>query len=478
LGGLSKKAYQLQELRTSLAGRDLTLDAGGLLFDGTDIAAGNAEQKKITAEGIVAAYNLMGFEAVGVAPNDLAAGFDYLKQLQKKSQFRWLSVNIVDADDKPLFTPYLIRKLPGITCAVIGITGNEAAEQLQGQEAVRLVSWQSVLPQLVDKLAGQSDFIILLSSLGSQENIEVAQEIPSIRLIVEANGGFGNKPPTMVNQALITNSFKQGKYFGGLTIDWQASGAWRLQDPRPKLQEERAALDRIDWQVRRMEYRGDPKELFRNEPRKLAVYQRLLEEKTKQQQKISDLEQQLQAEKTDKAASTFSVSFYPMETTLPDQPEVLALVAGIKDKIAEAGKRKAHSKTPAGVALPGGDPRDQGYVGWQRCAGCHPDITEAWRKTRHAGAYDSLADKGQQFNQHCLSCHVTSVISGAEPYILTLPEDLMQVGCEACHGPGGTHAENSATPMPQKPEQEVCLRCHTADQDDNFVYQAKILLVH
>jgi len=478
LGGLSKKAYELQELRGTIAEPQLTLDAGGLLFDGPEIAAGNAEQKKITAEGIVAAYNLMGYEAVGVAPNDLAAGPDYLLDLQKKSRFHWLSANIVDADDTPLFTPYLIFKLPGTTCAVIGITGNEMAEKLEGNSEFKLASWQRMLPPLVATLSKRSDFIILLSSLGSQENIKVAEGMPAIRLIVEANGGPGNKPPAQVNQTLITNTFRQGKFLGALKIDWQPTGRWRMQDLGPMLQDERAALDRIDWQIRRMKAGGDAEKRFRDEPKMLAAYRRLQEERTKQQQKVSALEQQQLAEKENKSASTFKASFYPMEKSLPDQPEILALVAGIKDKIAAAGKSKAAAKATDGVALPGGDPGDKGYVGWQRCAGCHAAITEAWRKTRHAGAYDSLADKGQQFDQHCLACHVTGVIRGDEPYILTLPEDLMQVGCEACHGPGRAHAENSATPMPQRPEQAVCSRCHTAEQDDNFVYQAKIKLVH
>ncbi len=114
--------------------------------------------------------------------------------------------------------------------------------------------------------------------------------------------------------------------------------------------------------------------------------------------------------------------------------------------IAALGRKKAKAtkKTEAATAcLPAAIPPKRDISAGNAVPVAIGRSSEKWQKTRHAKAYDSLAAKGQQFNQDCLPCHVTGVVTGKEPYILTLPEALLQVGCEACHGPGRAHAAKS-----------------------------------
>lgn len=480
MGGLSKKAFQMEKFRKENKEPWVAVDAGNLLFENGTVGQNEEKQEKITAVGIVTAYKQMSYDAAGIGIYDLAAGLPFLVELQKESSFPWLSANLVSAsDNRPFFPPFLVFRRGGVTFGIIGITGEEVRTRLTQQGGAILLPWSKVLPPLAADLAKRCDFVILLSGLDSQANIDIARKVSGIDLIVEAGGSYGNKNPVLVGNTLITHSNKQGKHLGILQINWQPSKIWQKQDLRPLLTQKRALLDRANWQLKRIEAQGDPAVLFKNAPDRLLWYQRLVAQRDKVAAEVKELTAKVAARHETAKDSTFSASFIAMQTTLPDDPKVLAEVEKIKDDIAALGRKKAsEKKTDAATGLlAGGDPSQKGYIGWKRCAGCHREITEKWQKTRHAKAYDSLAAKGQQFNQDCLPCHVTGVVTGKEPYILTLPEALLQVGCEACHGPGRAHAEDKSHHL-QRPDKSVCRRCHTPDQDDNFVYEKKSLLVH
>ena len=62
--------------------------------------------------------------------------------------------------------------------------------------------------------------------------------------------------------------------------------------------------------------------------------------------------------------------------------------------------------------------------------------------------------------------------------LLTLPAALQSVGCEACHGPGLTHADSPDKVKPQgKVKEKTCTACHTKERDPAFNYLEKILKV-
>lgn len=78
------------------------------------------------------------------------------------------------------------------------------------------------------------------------------------------------------------------------------------------------------------------------------------------------------------------------------------------------------------------------YVGSDKCAQCHPDVTKSWALTGH---------RRTLFNA-----------------------DPARKGCEGCHGPGGTHADSGdptkiVHPGKLKSQQtaDICLKCHNQE---------------
>lgn len=438
-------------------------------------------QDKMTAVGIVEAYNLMDYNAVGISRYDLAAGIDFLQELAAKSRFAWVSANLVTrADKKPVFNATTRLDLPSFHIGVIGITGNDILPQISDRPDLTLLDWKEALPPLVADMTTTCDFIILLSSLPPQDNLEVARTFADINLIVQANGGADNRPPTLHRNSLITESQNQGKYLGALYARWQPSGLWQNGNPAADLASKRAELDSLDWQLGRMQKQGDPEIVLKNDPGRLATYQRLAARQQELALEVNELQQVLgETEDPGKAKAAFDHLFLALETTLPDQPEVLSVVNEIKEKIAALGRETASQASQTTSSERADDPKNLGYVGWQSCTGCHQTQATAWQKTSHFIAYQTLEAKGQQFNLDCISCHVTAVIDGSESYSLTLPLELLSVSCEACHGPGAAHTKDPATAkLAAKPELGICLRCHTPEQNDSFDYEVRRKLVH
>jgi len=205
----------------------LKLDGGALLFKAATLGGTEVETAKVTARGIVEAYNLMNFDGVGVASQDLAAGIDFLAELAAAARFPWLSANLVDkATHKPLFHESA-RKRVGE--AVVGITAvtDPAAMAAIPADRVAILPWQEVLPPVVNRLAKKSDLIILLSNLPPAENQLLAQALPAIDLILQAGQTISNVAPQPAGNSLVFQVGKQGKYVGRLDIQRRPGTPWQ-----------------------------------------------------------------------------------------------------------------------------------------------------------------------------------------------------------------------------------------------------------
>jgi hypothetical protein len=118
-------------------------------------------------------------------------------------------------------------------------------------------------------------------------------------------------------------------------------------------------------------------------------------------------------------------------------------------------------------------PRDERYAGRGSCTECHAPLDAHWTRTPHALAWKSLVDRGEEHNPDCLPCHTTGF---AQPGGFVDPvEDrsLLNVQCEACHGPMLVHSQQSErSPVRRDPgfrvTQATCRRCHDPANSPRF----------
>jgi hypothetical protein len=104
------------------------------------------------------------------------------------------------------------------------------------------------------------------------------------------------------------------------------------------------------------------------------------------------------------------------------------------------------------------------FVGAEVCGECHREAFEAWSKSAHARASESLGRRVA--SRRCLSCHSTGEAPAGRPF-------YSGVQCEACHGPGAGYAPEDIMRNPtlsrdlglrelgsEEQRRALCLGCH------------------
>lgn len=421
----------------------------------------------------------MGTRAVGIAPHDLAAGLPFLKQLAREHNLTFVSMNLYpNRGTAPVFKPYLLTRAGTLKIAILGLTGNPG-NMLQDR-GFHILPWQSILPKTLREVEKKADMVILLSSEPRRTNEEIAKKFDNIHILFQSGQGGGNQPPVNINNTLLCQTAPRGKYVGFLQIDWNDSKTWGKSIPG-LLQKEQNRLDRINWQIGRMQKRDTKQALAKN-----AQFQRLLDNRAQSEQFI---QKQLQAQKENsnqtQAACSYKNSFIALKASLPEDKTIKAIVDQTRREVNQINRKaqQRQKKQKAGkqkAAGGNGFPEPlQEMAGWPACKKCHPEQTSFYLSTNHANAWQTLAALDQQYNPECLLCHVTLPTYDRrqvqkKDLLNDLPLALQGVGCETCHGPSRKHSKNPESVLPANPDQAVCLQCHTDQRDKNFIYPEKI----
>ncbi len=133
------------------------------------------------------------------------------------------------------------------------------------------------------------------------------------------------------------------------------------------------------------------------------------------------------------------------------------------------------------------------YVGSAKCQSCHEDAYRVWLRSGHANAWNSLketANPPRDFDPECIGCHVIGW-DGLQrfPYVDGYSSEkktpnLLNVGCESCHGPGEKHiaAETGDDEATQEKlrlsmrlgdnVKKVCYSCHDGDNSPEFEFDS------
>ncbi len=417
----------------------------------------------------------MQYDAIGLGEKDLTAGLEFLNTILKEYNLPLLSANLIDpSSNKPLFSPYLLKEIGSIQVAVIGLTSSQVNSQFNKEDSATVVPWQEALPPLLNDLKKSSDLLVLLSSYSIKINEEIAKSQPGIHIIVQAGSGIANFSPRQIENTLILQAGKQGKYLGWLDVNWQNSKKWGADNSEKLLQVKKNELGGINGRINRYQNRMSPEKLKAH-----TGYQNLLLNRERILLEIEELQTVIkEKESLGEAHSTYKNRFIAMEKNMPDDQPVAAVVEKTKQLINQIGqRRKANSLKQKQIPVQQNNlsPASLRYSGWRECADCHNEQTVFWQTTGHASAYQTLKTKKQHFNLDCLPCHVTYDSSEPAAAMLSLPSELLQVGCEVCHGPGKQHMISSAAKeIVRKPDAKTCLKCHTPDNDDNFNYKIDI----
>ena len=455
LGDIARTTQIVAQARA--AGPTLVVDAGSLLYSKLQIPPHLETQEELKADLLVSTYkDGLGVAAVGLGPADLAKGVDKLRLPRHV-------VNLADA--KVAVEAPKIIDVGGSRVGVFGVIGEGAipADKLAITDPVA-ASKAAVAKLRAD---GAQVVVGLVQAASKRDVVKLVRDIGVIDVAVAGLGQAAPEPEeveseaTKVGTSWLVIPGNRGQVVSRLDITVRP-GTGPLVDAVGK----GAAAARIAWIDSQLAIADA--DLVKMKADKEAdaafVNQKAAERDQLAKEKATLAKTPLLAPAT---GSYFTLEQIRINKTLACEKNVQTAVSGFFNA---AGA--ANVKAAAGIAVAAPAKGQASYVGTEACSDCHSDAVDFWKTTRHAGAWKTLVDRGQQFDFDCIGCHVTGWDKPGGSN-LAHNDSLRDVQCETCHGPGSIHVAKGGEERPpaitRVPDEKLCAtQCHTKEHSDTF----------
>jgi Cytochrome c554 and c-prime len=453
LGDISRTVQLVAQARA--AGPVLFVDAGSLLYSRVPIPPHLEAQEELKANLLAETYQqALKVDALGLGPADLPRGpkaFDHLR----------LPRLVSNIPELPAAAPRLIE-IGGAKAGVFGVIAEGAVVGLPLADPV------AAGKQAVARLRGQGAQVVIgLVQAGSKRDAaKLVREIGGIDLAVAGLGLVAPEPeeiaiePQPIGDGWLIIPANRGQILARLDVTLRGPG------PLADAIGPGAAAARIAVLDKRLAALDAD----------LAAF---AADRTADQAFVA----QKQQERTTLAADRDRLKAHPLAVpphgsylTLEQIRigKALACNVAVQDAVSKFYRAtgEVNVKAAASVAVEPPPNGQAAYTGMEACADCHAEASAFWSKTRHAAAWKTLEDRGQQFDFDCIGCHVTG---WDKPGGSNLGHNstLRNVQCETCHGPGSIHVAKGGLDKPatikRAPANDLCAsQCHTKEHSDTF----------
>jgi hypothetical protein len=426
-GGIDRAAYQLAVARKS-GHPVLYLDGGDALFGTLSFTEAEIPQQERKAEAIAEAFRAMRLSTRATGELDDARGRAFrrslgLPDLEKGTARVFLQngvqVGVVAAETDPEL-----------------LEGSRRARQ-QGADFVVALLHRSVegAQQIASDPSLQANLIFAThraNELAGEENLLIRTPVPVAEI--------------------------QSKGRSLATVEIFARGKGEKFELQRTEQEAERSLSVLSERI----------ELLKRE---LNQWELAEEIKALKREKLAQLVQRRETAASAVSAPSpdrngFAVRFIPLESTLPSEPEVKAIVSNYQREVGLLNL--AWAKAHGGDCAPP-TKGEAGFVGNESCRDCHAEAFPVWEKSSHARAYRTLTDLGRQYDLTCIGCHVTGNGRPGGVCRIDKVQGRENVGCESCHGPGSLHlGAPEENKLLAKPARADCVRCHDPENSPHF----------
>lgn len=447
MGGLPRRATTVDAERAR--GPVFVVDGGSLFAKSPSVDPLLLGQAREKARVIAAAYARSGVDAMLPAAADLALGVEFVSALAQEHRLPYVASNL-ECDGGAPFPPARTATAGGVTLRVVGLVGEE-----HRAPGCRVTDPGAALSRA---LAGAGeDLVLLLADRPSAEVDALVQAVPGVDLVIGTDRRLLQNPAALPNGGLRLGAGSRGKEVGVFRFEL-TPGAERWADE--------ASTARLAQQKDRYAERlAKERAAVATDPGDARATRQVefLEKR------IAEVEGELAASAAARSgpAHRGTHTLVGLDASVPDHPEVAAMLAAARDAI--------NAAAPTAVAAAQGP-----FAGSATCLGCHPAEAAQWQATPHATAWNTLVAQNRAGDQSCFGCHATGAFHPEGPQVPAAVGILTSVGCEACHGPGREHvARPKEVDLIRDPGPQGCTTCHDGVKDegrfDYATYRPKVV---
>ena len=447
LGGVDHLAAYLKSQAES-APNSALLAAGPLFFMNTELVSERQTQDSWKADALARALGAAGLRAWAPGANDWAAGSDTFQALASAAQATPLAANLT----APGVQPVRVFELGGNKVGVAGVSTPSHSGALP--KGVSLLDPLSELKQAKAALDAQGARLrVLLAAMPRGDALRLLDQVPGFQLLVVGkpyDQGESNDPPTPPEVVGTTLVVEAPNHLQGVgVVDLFVRGdQFEFADGSNTAQA--AERESLTGRIRELEVR-----LATADPSGNSTDRDLVARHAD----LTRLKGQLQKLSTPPApakGSFFRYDLVEVRDNLGSEQAVHSLIDGYYQRVNDHNHEVFKDKLPEPAAA-----GESHYVGVEVCSTCHKSERAFWDKTQHAGAYATLSSAHKEFNLDCVSCHVTGYDKPGGSTVVHV-ENLSNVQCEVCHGPGSRHVQKpSDDKLIALPEHGLCAAtCH------------------
>jgi 2',3'-cyclic-nucleotide 2'-phosphodiesterase (5'-nucleotidase family) len=301
----------------------LVLDAGDLLFKKYSAPIPIKELKAATEKAylIIEAFNLMGYDAMGIGDDDLSLGKDVLLKVSKRAKFPILSSNVLnEASGRPLFQSSVIKEMNGLKIGIFSLLSQEVFLDSSDPRRKGLIIQSPVetAQNMVKELGSKVDLIVLLSHLGYSKDVELVKTVMGIHIVVGGHTGVHLTNPPVINNTLIVQNASKGMYATQLSMTLLDRGNtfYNVTTKRSVENTLRNTEQRLT-SVNASETERDPLRRIKESAERVL--------------------QQFEGQ------NHFTYSVFPLNDGTRDHPDIKKMIEAYKDKFKEGGKTDSTS---------------------------------------------------------------------------------------------------------------------------------------
>ncbi len=447
LGDIARTAKLIQE--SSTMSDVLFIDAGSTLYPGLHPAGKSSEQEKLKAKTLTSILtNQLDVAAVGLGPYDFAYGGDVL--------IPRLAGNVSGLSN---VSSHFVKSIGTHKVGILGAT----SKNFSAKGATVASPIESTKASVAALKAQKVELIVAVLHMPREEVADIVRAVPGIDVAIAGQNCPEPKDIRDTAQKLNDTWILQPANRGQSVVKMQLSleGKGPLVDAvgkhaaDAKIESLTTLIDKLRIQIPEWQKSADADATF-------------IAQKQQELSQMQEERKQLQESPLRKPAAGnrwFTFSQMRIKKSLACRPDIVeaknnyAKAAGAANVL--AGKDEKPATPEKGKAS---------YVGMEACEDCHDEAVEFWKTTKHANAWATLEKDNKQFDFECIGCHVTGWDKPGGSNI-GFNDELRNVQCENCHGPGSIHAEDSKpSSISLHPEESLCVGCHNAKHSDTFEF--------
>jgi hypothetical protein len=462
LGGLDHLTAYLESQRKD-APESIALAAGPLFYIDAELDKRRATQDKWKAEAIARALRTVGLRAWAPGYNDWAAGADALKKYAATT------------GATPLTGSSELLTVGQIKVGVVGVSDpqNRAGRYPEGMRRPEDAT-ATVKRELEALTAKGANLLVVLAAMQRGAALRMADALPQIHVLLVGkphSAGDGNSeqaPAEMIGSTLVVETANHGQTAAIVDVYLRGDAEGRVELADAGGVAKASQIVDLSRRIRELENRINGWEKGgKVDPKDLAARKGELEGLLKQRKG-------LESEQPAPQGSFFRYRVQEVRDGLGKDDTVAKQILAYYKRV------NAHNKKAlADLRPPAPDKGEAHYVGIDACTDCHGEERAVWDKTAHVKAYKTLVDAFVEYNLDCVGCHVTGYGKPGGSTV-THNNELRDVQCETCHGPGSKHVAKpeDKSLITLKPDPKSCVeQCHHPPHVEGFDPVAKMELV-